>query len=275
MRAKRTIGWLAALALVAAAIALVYYWVQKAAPPAGPPEVQSLPPPAPEVLSAPPVSSEPKILYPIIEERPPEQPPLPTLRESDGALRQALAALTGGKSLAEIGLFSDLVRRVVATVDNLPRQKVAQRLLPVTNVEGLILVSRDVEGAVLMPQNSARYAGHMRVVEAVDTKQLVALYVRFYPLFQQAYRDLGYPKGYFNDRLVEVIDHLLAAPEVQGPLRLVQPKVMYKFADPELEALSAGQKILIRMGSANASRLKAKLRDIRRELINQTANRPS
>jgi hypothetical protein len=115
----------------------------------------------------------------------------------------------------------------------------------------------------------------MRIVEAVDAKQLVALYVRFYPLFQQAYRDLGYPKGYFNDRLVEVIDHLLAAPEVTGPLRLVQPKVMYKFADPELEALSAGQKILIRVGSENATQLKAKLRAIRGELVSQAANPPS
>jgi hypothetical protein len=272
---KKTIGWLVAVLLVAAAIALLYYWVQKKAPSVEQPAVQNLPLPASEVVPAPPASTEPKILYPVIEERPPEQPPLPTLRESDGALREALAALSGGISLAEIGIFSDLVRRIVATVDNLPRQKVAQRLLPVKNAKGLILVSRDAEGATLMPQNSARYAEHMRIVEAVDAKQLVALYVRFYPLFQQAYRDLGYPKGYFNDRLVEVIDHLLAAPEVTGPLRLVQPKVMYKFADPELEALSAGQKILIRVGSENATRLKAKLRAIRGELVSQAANPPS
>jgi len=275
MPTKRTIGWFAAVALVATAIALLYYWVQKDVPPVVQPVAQSLPPPAPEVLPAPPVSTEPKILYPVIEEHPPEQPPLPTLGKSDGELRPALAALTGGKSLAETVIYSDLVRRIVATIDNLPRKKVAQRLLPVKNVQGLILVSRDGERVTLRAENRARYAAHMRIAEAVNTKQLVALYVRFYPLFQQAYRDLGYPKGYFNDRLVAVIDHLLAAPEVKGPLRLVQPKVMYKFADPELEALSAGQKILIRMGNANASLLKAKLRGIRSELINQTANRPS
>ena len=53
-------------------------------------------------------------------------------------------------------------------------------------------------------------------MESVDTGRLAALYVRFYPLFQQAYRDLGYPNGYFNDRLVEVIDHLLVTPEIAG-----------------------------------------------------------
>jgi hypothetical protein len=96
---------------------------------------------------------------------------------------------------------------------------------------------------------------------------LVAVYVRFYPLFQQQYEELGYPGKYFNDRLVEVIDHLLAAPEVQGPIRVTQPKVLYEFADPKLEALSAGQKIMVRMGAENAVKVKAKLREIRSALV--------
>jgi len=95
---------------------------------------------------------------------------------------------------------------------------------------------------------------------------MVAVYRRFYPLFQQAYVELGYPKGYFNDRLVEVVDHLLAAPEIDGSIALVQPRVLYQFADPELEARSAGHKILLRMGPENAAQVKAKLRAIRSEL---------
>jgi hypothetical protein len=109
-------------------------------------------------------------------------------------------------------------------------------------------------------------------MEAVDTGRLVALYVRFYPLFQQAYRELGYPKGYFNDRLVEVIDHLLVTPEITGPIRLTKPWIMYEFADPALEARSAGQKTLIRMGPANALRVKAKLREFRRQIAGRALN---
>ena len=44
---------------------------------------------------------------------------------------------------------------------------------------------------------------------------------------------------------------------------------MYQFADPELEARSAGQKIMIRMGSENAARIKAKLQEVRRELTSE------
>jgi hypothetical protein len=63
----------------------------------------------------------------------------------------------------------------------------------------------------------------------------------------------------------------LAAPEPQGPIALVQPKVFYQFADPKLEDLSAGQKLMVRMGPANERALKAKLRDFRTELVQSGA----
>jgi hypothetical protein len=50
-----------------------------------------------------------------------------------------------------------------------------------------------------------------------------------------------------------------------------QPHVVYRFADPDLEAASAGHKIMLRMGSENASRIKAKLREIRRALTDAGA----
>ena len=107
-------------------------------------------------------------------------------------------------------------------------------------------------------------------MEAVDSAKLVALYVRLYPLFQEAYAELGYPSRYFNDRLFEVIDHLLATPDVQGSVALVQPKVLYEYADPALQDLSAGQKILVRMGGENEAKVKAKLREIKRALTRGT-----
>jgi hypothetical protein len=38
---------------------------------------------------------------------------------------------------------------------------------------------------------------------------------------------------------------------------------MYVFADPKLEALPAGQKVLIRIGADNAAAVKAKLMELR------------
>lgn len=100
-----------------------------------------------------------------------------------------------------------------------------------------------------------------------DLEITTETYRRFYPLFQESYVRLGYPDGYFNDRAVEVIDHLLATPEPKDPIRLVRPHVLYEFADAELEALSSGQKLLLRMGSKNAASIKRVLKEFRALIV--------
>lgn len=254
--------WILGAFAVAGIAAALYFWQPTPAP-------EPLPqiPPRVEPAPAPQAKAEPQIQHPIEQT---EGQPLPPLAESDAAMKEALADLFGQKVLREFFHLDGIIRRIVATVDNLPREKVAQRIMPLKRVEGRFLVTGAEGSRAISPDNHVRYAPYVRLAEAADTKMLVALYVRFYPLFQQTYRELGYPSGYFNDRLVEVIDHLLAAPDVSGPVKLVQPRVFfYQFADPELEARSAGQKILIRIGAENAGRVKAKLRELRRELTGQ------
>ena len=155
------------------------------------------------------------------------------------------------------------MRRSVATVDNLPRKSVAAQVMVVRPVPGSFLTANTDGKLMIGRDNAARYTPYVRLVQAVDTKTLVALYVRFYPWFQQAYQDLGYPSGYFNDRLIDVIDNVLATPEMSAPVELIQPHVLYQFENPDLEALSAGQKMMLRMGSENASRIRVKLRELR------------
>jgi hypothetical protein len=133
------------------------------------------------------------------------------------------------------------VRRIVATVDNMPRKTYAQRLSPLKPAPGKFTVAGTDAQMAISPQNAARYAPLVRAFEAVNSEKLVALYVRFYPLFQEAYREQGYPNAYFNDRLVQVLDLLIATREAPGQLAIAQPKVLYEFADPALEALPSGQ----------------------------------
>jgi len=252
---------LGAIALIVLLLGVgAYLWLQRERP-----APLHAPPPAQETPLPDTAATPPQITYPM--PTPPAPQALPELDASDPELRLGLAGLVDAQTLAERIVFEAFVRRVVATIDNLPRQKVNLRQLPVKTVPGPFLTATDEQGIRLRPDNSVRYAVYMRAVESMDPGKVVALYVRFYPLFQQAYVDLGYPRGYFNDRLIEVIDHLLATPQLQAPVRLVQPKVMYQYADPELEARSAGQKTLMRIGNANAATIKAKLREIRAELL--------
>jgi len=191
---------------------------------------------------------------------------LPALADSDSQVDAALSDLFGA-AFDQLFIKTDIVQHLVATIDNLGRDSVAQRLMPVRGAVGSLAVTGTNEALAIAPDNAQRYAPFVQLAQAVDTRRLVAVYVRFYPLFQEAYEKLGYPNGYFNDRLVQVIDSLLKAPEVQGPVRLIQPHVLYQFADPELEALPAGQKVLVRIGPDNEAAMKAKLREIRALLV--------
>jgi Protein of unknown function (DUF3014) len=144
--------------------------------------------------------------------------------------------------------------------------KLPLRLVPVEQASGKFISSGSEDSLSISPNNAARYSPYIKIAEAIDARQLVELYVRLYPLFQQAYQELGYPNKYFNDRLIEALDDLLDAPDIKEPVKLVQPGVHFQFADPELEELSIGQRILIRIGSKNEARIKAWLGDIKQEL---------
>ncbi len=225
----------------------------------------------PEPAAAPPVEeeaapTEPQIQHPVPEQEASAPEPLPPLGESDAPVREGLNGVLGPETVTQWLVSDGVVRRFVATVDNLPRKKVAATVRPLKAVPGTFAVAGEDESLTLDEKNYARYAPLVKALGGVDTKQLAATYLRYYPLMQESYQGLGYPSGYFNDRMVEVIDHLLATPDVQGPVRLTQPHVLYEFADPRLEALSAGQKALIRIGPQNARVIKEKLRALRTEI---------
>ena len=271
-RKDESVPWIPAAIVVFIIIGIGYFLLKKEEqqPPAPPAErsqvVTEAKPAIPSELKI------PEIKHPV-PEAPPEteepagieeslgQPvkqetkPLPQLDESDPSFIDALKHLFDPKQLDELFLLRAIIRHFVVTIDNMTGPKLPQKFS----------VTRPPAGQFTVNRNAADQM-FIQFFETLDTPRTVSIYVHYYPLFQQAYRELGYPGRYFNDRLVEVIDHLLAAPEVQGPIELVRPKVFYQFANPDLEALSAGQKIMVRIGPDNARKVKAKLRELRKAL---------
>jgi hypothetical protein len=256
--------WIVAIAVIIAVAAVIYWWWQRQ-------PVATAPSASPPVAEAPaPTKAEPAIRHPIEDAQSglkrSQEDHLPALGESDAMIRAALATLSGAAGFDRLFHSEEIVRRFVATIDNLPRKSVAAQVMVARPVSGAFLAAGAEDKLTINDRNAARYTPYVRLAQAVDSKTLVALYVRFYPWFQQAYHDLGYPSGYFNDRLIDVIDNLLATPQPTTSVALVQPHVLYEFANPDLESLSAGQKIMLRMGSENASHVKSKLRELRRLL---------
>lgn len=257
--------------------ALWWRWSQTQAP--GEPVAATTPassvPNAPADLPAPP--PQPEATAPLNPIDAPADAFLPPLSDSDAKVTAALNELLGPKNVASFLNADGFVRRFVATVDNLPREHAAPRMWPVQPAAPKFAVAGSGEEQSISLDNGQRYTPMVLLAEQVDPAAAAGIYFKLYPLFQQAYEELGYPNRHFNDRLVAVIDHLLQAPEPTGPLqvKLVEikgdvpserPWVHYEFVDPALESLSAGQKMMIRTGLVNERRLKARLREFRGQI---------
>lgn len=263
------IGIVEAAVVALAAIGAYYLWSLRhaSAPPAAlAPLLSPQTPAAPSVTGAVPAPAPTHFLVP----EPPDgvatdASPPPSLDESDAAFEKQLAGLLGQANVEQLFHATDIIRRIVSTTVNAGGKALPSELSPLNPLGSPFQPGQGAQGPVLDEGGFARYSPYVKALSALNVTRTAAIYIRFYPLFQAAYADLGTP-GYFNDRLVEAIDSALAAPETKPPIALVQPNLVYKFADPKLEALSAVQKILVRMGPENAAVVKDKLRQFR-ELI--------
>ena len=244
------------MSLVVAGFA-AWYLYQRPAPDAHP-SVRTLP----EVREAP---SQPRAEFPVVVDTPADvapPEPLPPLAQSDEAVAQALAEFIGAERLGSVIILEQIINRVVATVDSLDSRQVAPLVWPVRPAEGEFQVQGEAS-LEIHPDNSTRYEPYVGLVAATDVNRAAAFYRRHYPLFQEAYEQLGYEDRYFNDRLVSVIDHLLDTPGTPDDLELVESESVYLFADQRMEDLSAGQKMLLRVGKDQRSELEQKLRSLR------------
>ena len=168
--------------------------------------------------------------------------------------------------LAQLRKYFNLqeqARRLVITVDNLPREHVPSQLRVTRGVPELLRVKKEGETITLDPSNYERYDRIIGYVEKMDARKIGRLYAKFYPLLQRTYEETGFPEERFHDRVLAALDDMMDAPRPTGPIRLVQPKVLYRFEDDHLENLSAGQKIMIRVGPDNAARLRKVLARVR------------
>lgn len=247
-------------------IAIAWWFYDQPEPPATTrvPPPTTVAPPAKPLIEHPvaPLAEELEAAAPVLD----LEQPLPKLQESDMPMAEILARLFADQKLDRFFILEHFIERFVVMVDNLPRSQLPKTHRPIRQTPGTFLARGERDQLTIDPANYQRYTPLVNILAALDTKQTVAVYKRLYPLFQEAYENLGYPDAYFNDRLIEIIDHLLTAPQVVDPVYLIQPKALYLFADPDMEELSAGRKILVRCGPENAIRIKSILRDYRKEL---------
>jgi len=216
---------------IAAGVAVVSYFMAGSSPdepkPAQPvetPAIESELPALPESESETETETEPLVLPPapepeapkrqpeVVVKLPPEKPPepvvpgLPLLEGSDPEVYRELAGTVRNADAADLkGVIApkDRIRRFVTTVKNVGEHKIARRHLPVRAAKGAFAVKRIPDGRLVIDKaNYRRYTPYVELLEAVDAQKLAAVYKRLSPLFDQAYQELGYPRGKFERPLL-------------------------------------------------------------------------
>lgn len=212
---------------------------------------------APEIV----VEAEP--IAPVVEAE--QKPALPSLPTSTPAVLNALAERNVNTRPVR---SENLIRDFVAFIDNIAAGVVARDSAMIKGPEARFEIE-EVDGKAYMGANSyQRYDNIVNWFVGMDNQALVAVFKQYEPLLNEAYAEISRPGDSFLTRFERAVNVLNATPEIAGLIELNTDKIMYTYADEQLESLPAAQRQMLRLGPANMARVKAKLNALQRALNN-------
>jgi hypothetical protein len=250
------------IAIVVVAVLLIGWAVIRTADEPAEPTLDPAAPAEPARLPADPTES-PAVARPAPQEPAEPAVELPSLEDSDPFVRERIDDM----DLPRPWLDQDgYVRRLAVLAENASRGVVPRRQLAfLAPNEPFQVVRTEDERILLDPVGYTRYDGYVDRLERIAPDRLASLLTTLNPLVEAALVEVGVeaPPG---EVFAEAIRQVLAVPLPQGDIELIQPAVMYRYADPQLEALPQLHKQLLRMGPDNVRRLQAYLRQVAAEM---------
>jgi hypothetical protein len=193
-------------------------------------------------------------------------PPPEPLDISDGTVKTKLLSLTDYDAFARLLINEALLERFVIMTNTLAEEQIPDNNRILIQPGKPFRTYRQADKEWIDPASYKRYAPYVEVFESLETGSLLQLYQEYKPAINSIFAEIGRPSSSFDEKLKEAIDVLLDTPEVPVPVEVFTDSVMYKFADSQLESLTAPQKQLLRTGPENMRRIKAKLREIKETL---------
>jgi len=252
-------GRVGVIILAAIGIGLgIYYYFFYAQPakepvPVRKPEIKvPLPPPPEKVV--------------VIEEKKVPPQPLVKLSESDGLVRERAKDLSSHSRLLAWLKIKNIIRRVTATVDSIAEGSSPRAHLGFLAPKAGLTVKKVEKKIFLNPKSYQRYNLVADVFQSLNAEASIRVYKELKPLFQEAYREQGYPDRDFQDALMRAIKELLRVPVVEGDIPVEEIVLSYVMLDEKLEGLSDAQKHLLRMGPVNTRKIQGKLREMAQAL---------
>lgn len=193
---------------------------------------------------------------------PGEEVDLPPLAETDPLVRRLVQQLSAHPRIAAWLATDQLLRNFTVVTYNVAQGRSPARQLSAIRPTGDFVVSGQGATVTIDRRSYARYNDYADAMDSLDARDAARVYATLKPRIQEAYRELGYPEGDFDEVLRRAIVELLGTPVLEADLRVTSKSVVYEYADPRLQSLSAAQRHLLRMGPRNVRIVQAKLREI-------------
>lgn len=173
---------------------------------------------------------------------------LPTLADSDATLRELFATLSRHPLLVRVLAQPGLVRAGVLTVVQIGDGKTpAEPLGELRPTARLTLVGGGTSGKV-DPASYVRWDPPVKALTSINAVDAARVYVTVKPLFDEVYRELGYPGGDFDDAVVRAIRMLKDTPDLTTDPVLLSRPAYFEHEDAALRALRPVQKQFLLIG---------------------------
>lgn len=189
--------------------------------------------------------------------------------DGDALLKDGAGGLSGDAELAKWLAQPDIVRRLVAAVQQVGEGESPHETLGFITITGPFTVTEKGKGKkkklFMGDKATGRYDAFTKIVGSINAEAAGALYAKVKPFAEGVFKEIAAPGKTFDEALTKAIDHLAATPLPDGPIELKPPTegIGYVYADPDLEKLSRAQKHLLRMGPKNAKVIVAQLKAFR------------
>lgn len=195
-------------------------------------------------------------------------PQLPGIDNSDDFIRDRLLLINSKPEFSTWVKTDDLVRRTASYFDGLSNGVILSKILPLTPPEGKFATHKS-DGSIWL--NAGNYERYDRTINAIANTDMASIAKMFHfsrPLLEAAFSEMGYNPRQMDGIVLQAIDMVLATPIIIEPIKLTRESVIYKFADPALEALPPIQKQLLRTGPENTKHLQQQATALRNALLN-------
>jgi len=241
-------AWIVAAVVIAAAVAVYFVGLrQPAAPVTAPQPSEAAAKPAEQPLGG--------VAQPI---------DLPALDQSDPLVRDLVRMISSHPTVAAWLATDGLIRNFATVVVNVADGKTPANHLRALRPSSPFRTLGSAGAMSIDPGSYRRYDTIAAAVASLDPAGSARLYATLKPRIEEAHRDLGFPDTPFDRTLERAIVSLLATPVIDGSIQVEpQPRgIVYGFANPRLEALTAAQKQLLRTGPGNVRAIQSALRAI-------------